>query len=68
MDWQASVALLIVACTGLLLLRSRFGRRKYHFQEQTGCGCSSAASSVPQGKIVFHARKGERPEVIVHMK
>jgi hypothetical protein len=68
MDWQAPVSLFIVAGTAFLLLRSRFGRHKYHFQEQSHCGCSSATSAIPKGTILFRARKGERPEVIVQMK
>jgi hypothetical protein len=68
MDWQAPVSLLIVAGAAFFLFRGRFARRKYRFQEHSHCGCSGAGSSIPQGTIVFRARKGERPEVIVQMK
>jgi len=68
MDWQALGALLIVAATAGLLLWGRFRRRKFSFQRDTHCGCSAVPSSAPQSTIVFRARKGERPEVLVKMK
>ena len=68
MDWQALGALLIVAVTAGLLLWGRFRRRKFSFQRDSHCGCSAVPSSVPQSSIVFRARKGERPEVLVKMK
>jgi hypothetical protein len=68
MDWQAMGSLLIVAATAGLLLWSKFRRRKFSFQRDTHCGCSAIHSSAPQSSIVFRARKGERPEVLVKMK
>jgi hypothetical protein len=68
MDWQAMGSLLIVAATAGLLLWSKFRRRKFSFQRDTHCGCSAIPSSAPQSSIVFRARKGERPEVLVKMK
>ena len=68
MDWQALVSLLIVAATAGLLLWGKFRRRKFSFQRDSHCGCSAVPSSAPQSTIVFHARKGERPEVLLKFK
>lgn len=67
MDWQQLVALVIVAAAAGLLARSRFKRRKFSFERDTHCGCS-AGSTGERSSIVFHARKGERPEVLVKMR
>ncbi|HEY5908993.1 MAG TPA: hypothetical protein VJA21_00160 [Verrucomicrobiae bacterium] len=68
MDWQQLAALVIVAVTAGLLLRSKFRRRDFRFQEDTHCGCAGAGSFSPQSSIVFRARKGQRSEVRVKMK
>jgi len=68
MDWQQFVALSIVAITAGLLVRSRFQRRKFSFERDTHCGCAASGSSTRQGSIVFRARKGQRPEVLVKMR
>jgi hypothetical protein len=65
MDWQQLISLAIVAAAAGLLSWSRFHRRQFSFH--THCGCSAAGSTPPQGSIVFHARKGERPSVLVKM-
>jgi hypothetical protein len=66
-DWQQTVSLIIVAGAAGALLWSRFGRRKFSFQRDTHCGCSTASQST-QNSIVFRARKGEPPQVLVKMK
>jgi hypothetical protein len=68
MDWQQLVALLIVATAAALLVWGRFRRRKFKFGRDTHCGCSSPASAGSQSSIVFHARKGEPPRVVLKMK
>ena len=68
MDWQQLVSLTIVATAAVLLLWRRFGRRKFSFERDTHCGCSSVSASFPQSSIVFRARKGARPEVLVKMR
>jgi len=67
MDWQQTTALLIVAITAALLLASRFRRRKFSFQRDTHCGCSSSGGA-QKSSIIFHARKGEQPRTILKMK
>jgi len=62
-DWQQITSLLIVAVTAGIFLRARFRRRKFRFERDTHCGC--AGQSRPQSSIVFRARKGERPQIIV---
>jgi hypothetical protein len=68
MDWQQLVSLTIVASAGMLLLGSRFRRRRFSFERATHCGCSGVSVSAQQSSIVFHARKGQRPEVLVKMR
>jgi len=65
MDWQQKVSLLIVAATVVVFLGARFGRRKFKFERDTHCGCALPGQSGPAGSIVFRARKGERPQIIV---
>ena len=65
MDWQQTVSLLIVAATVGVFLRARLRRRKFTFDRNTHCGCSTSGQSAPEGSIVFHARKGERRQIIV---
>jgi len=55
-----------IAATGLLWGMLR--RRKFSFERDTLCGCSAPSRSVNEGSIVFHARKGERPRIIVKGK
>jgi hypothetical protein len=68
MDWQQLVSLTIVGAAAALLLWSRFRPRKFSFQRDTHCGCSSHAGAAPQQSIIFHARKGERPEILIKNK
>jgi hypothetical protein len=69
MNWQQFVSLWIVATTAVWLLWSRFRRRKFSFERDTHCGCAAAgARSAPQYSVVYRARKGGRPEIIVKMK
>jgi hypothetical protein len=66
-DWQQTVSLIIVAGAAGALLWSRFGRRRFSFARDTHCGCS-AANQPTQNSIVFRARKGAPPQVVVRMK
>lgn len=68
MDWQQLVALLIVATAAALLVWGRVRPRKFQFGRDTHCGCSSPAGAATQSSIVFHARKGEQPRVLVKMR
>ena len=68
MDWQQLVSLTIVSAAAVLLLRDRFRPRKLSFQRATHCGGCAHANSVPQHTIIFRARKGERPQVIIKPK
>lgn len=67
MDWQQIAALGIVAAAALLLSGSRLRRRKFDLGRDTHCGCS-VNGSASKSSIVFHARKGESPRMIVKMK
>jgi hypothetical protein len=68
MDWQQLVSLTIVSAAAVLLLAGKFRHRKFSFERDTHCGCVGNRNLVPQHSIVFHARKGERPQVRVKMK
>ena len=68
MDWQQLVSLALVASAAVLLLGRNFRRRKFSFQRDTHCGCALVSQSSPPASIVFHARKGARPEVRVKMR
>ncbi|MCX8092441.1 MAG: hypothetical protein N3I86_16170 [Verrucomicrobiae bacterium] len=63
MDWQQVVSLLIVAAAAVLLARGWWRRRRRRVGSGAGCGCSAANPDAPS--IIFHARKGERPEIHV---
>jgi hypothetical protein len=67
-EWQQLVSLIIVAAAALLLVVGWWRRRKFSFQKDTHCGCAVLPSSGQTGSIVFHARKGQRPEVLVKMR
>jgi hypothetical protein len=68
MDWQQLVSLVIVASAGVLLARSSFRQRKFSFERDAHCGCAAVHESSPQSSIIFHARKGARPEIVVKMR
>jgi len=69
MDWQELTALLIVAgAAGGFVWAKWRRRRRFSFERDTHCGCASSAESAPLSSIVYRARKGERPQVIVKMK
>ena len=68
MDWQQAVSLMIVAVAAAALLGSRFRARKFRLGGGGHCGCGSPAQTDPHSSIVFRARKGGRPEIVVKMK
>jgi hypothetical protein len=65
---QTLVALMIVALAVAGLMRGLLRRRKFNFERETLCGCSTPKHSVKESSIVFHARKGERPRIILKAK
>jgi hypothetical protein len=67
-DWQKIVSLGIVGSTVALFLWFRFKPRKFSLQKDTHCGCSAAGQAAPKSSIVFRARRGEKPEIIVKMR
>jgi hypothetical protein len=68
MDWQQSVSLGIVAATAAILARHKLRRRKFSLARDTHCGCGSGSQPAPGSSIVYHARKGERPKILVKLK
>jgi hypothetical protein len=67
-DWQQAISLMIVAMAATALIWARFRRRRFRFGHDTPCGCANNPAGASQSSIVFHARKGERPKVLVKMK
>ncbi len=65
MDWQKIAALGVVAATAGLFLRAKLRRRKFSFEHDTHCGCSTAGTVGAGTSIVFSARKGGRAKIIV---
>jgi len=68
MDWQQLFSLMIVGAAVSSLTAGAIRRRRFSFQRGTHCGCVAASESASQSSIVFRARKGERPVVLVKMK
>jgi len=68
MDWQQLVSLFIVAAAAVGLVGSKLRRRRLRFDQAGHCGCSTVVGSFPQTSIVFRARKGKRPEVLLKMR
>jgi hypothetical protein len=65
MDWQEIIALGIVALTAALFVLARWRRRRTaKLPCDAGCGCGSAVTP-PRESVIYHARKGERPRIIV---
>jgi len=69
-DWQQVTALGIVGLTAAILLWSKFKPRpaKFSLERDTHCGCHSPGHSASRSSMVFRARRGERPQVVVKMK
>jgi hypothetical protein len=65
MNWQQPAALAIVGLTAGIFLWRRLRPRKFDFRRDTHCGCSSPGQTGSKSSIVFRARKGERPEIVV---
>jgi hypothetical protein len=68
MDWQQFVSLVIVVVAASAFVWRRFRPRKFSFARDTHCGCSAVRDSSPQSSIVFHVRKGGRPQILMKMK
>jgi hypothetical protein len=65
-DWQETAALAITAATAATFAWARWRRRKFRFDRGTHCGCASGENAAPErGSILYRARKGERPQIIV---
>jgi hypothetical protein len=68
-DWQKLSALAIVGGTAAIFIARAWPRkRKFSFARDTHCGCSSASQPGGKNSVVFHARKGQRAQVIMKMK
>jgi len=68
MDWQKIAALGVVAATAGFFLRAKLRRRKFSFEHNTHCGCTTAGTAGARNSIVFSARKGGRAKIIVKNK
>lgn len=68
MGWQEISVFLIVAGTAGAFLYQRLRRRKSALSRTPPCCCPSAEQAAKGPSIVYRARKGERPEVVVKFK
>lgn len=68
MDWQQIIALVIVAVTAGVFVWRKLRPRPSPLARDGHCGCASGSQPADKSSIVFHARKGERPEIVVKMK
>lgn len=66
MDWQQIAALAVVAITAVAFLRAKWRRRGFNFEQDTHCGCTPARAA--GGSVIYSARKGQRPRIIVKHK
>jgi hypothetical protein len=66
MDWQKIASFVIVGATAGAFVWAKLRKRKFSFERDTHCGCASPSGS--KDSIVFHARKGQRPQIIVKSK
>ena len=67
-NWQEIVVLAIVGTTAGLFVWNRLRPRKFSLAKDTHCGCSGPGEVGRGSSMVFRARRGERPQVIVKMK
>ena len=66
MDWQEPVALVIVAVAAAGLALRQYRARQRRFHQDSPCGCTAGrASEGAQSSIVFKARKGCQPVILV---
>jgi len=64
MAWQEIAALAIVGLTIGIMLWQLLRPRKFGAKKGLACGC--AGSSIPpRERIIFKARKGETPQILV---
>lgn len=68
MDWQAIAALGIVAATAALFAWQRVRPRRFRFERETHCGCSTASLGQSTPSITYRARKGEAPTVVIRAR
>jgi hypothetical protein len=66
MDWQQLASLAIVGVAAALMLRSRFHRPRLQLARTSACpGCAAGSGLSRPPSVVFHTRKGERPQIII---
>jgi hypothetical protein len=68
MAFQETLALGIVAITATVFLWNCLRPRRFSFVRDTHCGCSTRSPEMVRQSIVFHARKGERPQVMLKLR
>lgn len=65
MDWQQIAALSIVAATALIFLVGKVYRRRVGKGKGSSCLCPGMGTTSSSQSVVFHARKGQRSEIII---
>jgi hypothetical protein len=68
MAWQEMAAISIVAATMAAFGWSRFRRRPFGMKRKHACSCAAAGLESYQPSVVFRARRGERPQVLIRAR
>jgi hypothetical protein len=68
MDWQEMTSLLVVGSTAGWMFWKKWGPRKLRFDPIGACHCGLARTAARRPSVVYHARRGERPQVVVRLK
>jgi hypothetical protein len=66
--WQETAALSIVGLTGIAFVWRAMRRRRFDPARDTHCGCGTGSQRHGGPSVIFRARKGERPQIIVRLK
>lgn len=69
MDWQEIAALTMVGATAAAFVWRKLRPPVLKFQrgslQDSHCGCSTASIASPRQTIIYRARRGQTPQVIV---
>ncbi len=68
MVWQETAALSIVGLTGVTFVWRAWRARRFRTSEATRCECGSVGGVNSAPSVIYRARKGERPQILVRYK
>jgi hypothetical protein len=62
---QEFAALAIVAVTAGIFAWRLLRPRQFHSRKGSACGCPGSSSAPPTERIIFKARKGQTPQILI---